>query len=308
MNVVTQPEASSEIKSPLKNSARPLLLGLAVMLLLICAGMGVGIYQLQLMATTLDDVVQEDEAARKIINTMLSVTRERNLIMTEVLGTADPFEQDNKLLAFDRLATDFGIALRLQSSMSVTPAERRVLAKQKALTMELVNLLERVATLARKDDRSAAEKLFYSTAIPMQSDMLDTLKHWSAVYNDRHSRLVKEVQAQQRDVISMMFGVALISILVGILVAAVVYRWNSHLMGRFVANEASLRDALAQSAFRQKALDSHSIISVTRADGQIIHANDKFCEVSGYLRDELIGQNHRVVKSDWHSPEFFQEL
>ena len=308
MSVATQPEASSKVKSLLKNSARPLFSGLAVMLLLMCAGMGIGIYQIQLMATTLDNVVQENEVARNVISTMLSVTRERNLIMTEVLGIADPFEQDEKLLVFDRLANVFGLALQKQSSMSVTPAERRVLAKQNVLTMELVELFERVATLARKDDRLAAEKLFHSTAIPMQSEMLDTLKHWSEVYNDRHSLLVKEVQAQQRGVISMMFGVALIFILVGMLVAAVVYRWNSQLMGRFVANEVSLRDALAQSSFRQKALDTHSIVSVTNADGSIIHANDKFCEVSGYLRDELIGQNHRVVKSAWHSPEFFQGL
>lgn len=308
MSVASPPEASSEVKSLLKNSARPLLWGLAVMLLLMCAGMGVGIHQLQHMATMLDNVVQEDEAARKAINTMLSVTRERNLIMTEVLGIGDPFERDEKLLVFDRLANIFGSALQQQSSMSVTPAERMVLAKQNALTRELVEQFERVANLTRKDDRIAAAKLFNSTVIPMQSEMLDTLMHWSEVHYDRHRQLVKEAQVQQRGVISMMFGVAVIYVLVGILVAAVVYRWSSRLMGRFVANEVSLRDALVQSAFRQKALDTHSIVSVTSADGNIIHANDKFCEVSGYQRDELIGRNHRVIKSDWHSPAFFKGL
>ncbi|MDP2031418.1 MAG: ATP-binding protein [Thiobacillus sp.] len=306
--MVNQAEASSEVKSLLKNSARPLLWGLAGMLLLMCAGMGIGIYQLQHMATTLDNVVQEDEAARKAINTMMSVTRERNLIMTEVLGIADPFERDERLLVFDRIAKSFSNALKQQALLSVTPSERTVLAKQKLLTMELVEQFERVANLTRKDELIAAENLFRSTVIPKQSEMLDLLKHWSEVHYERHGLLVNEVQAQQRDVINMMFGVAVISILVGILVATAVYRWNSRLMGRFVSNEINLRDALAQSAFRQKALDTHSIVSVTSADGSIIHANDKFCEVSGYLRDELIGRNHRVIKSDWHSAAFFQGL
>ena len=56
------------------------------------------------------------------------------------------------------------------------------------------------------------------------------------------------------------------------------------------------------------ALDRHAIVSVADRSGDILHVNDRFCEVSGYSRAELIGQNHRVVKSDQHSPEFYADL
>ncbi len=56
------------------------------------------------------------------------------------------------------------------------------------------------------------------------------------------------------------------------------------------------------------ALDEHAIVSITDIDGKITYANDKFCSISGYRRDELIGSNHRVVKSHHHSAEFFQVL
>jgi len=65
---------------------------------------------------------------------------------------------------------------------------------------------------------------------------------------------------------------------------------------------------LAPLEILQKVFDQHAIISVTNVAGIITYANDKFCEVSGYRRDELMGANHRIVKSDNHPPEFFRGM
>ena len=60
---------------------------------------------------------------------------------------------------------------------------------------------------------------------------------------------------------------------------------------------------------QKHALDQHSIVSITDIKGNILYANDKFCELSGYALDELIGQNHRILKcGDAHSPEFYRDL
>lgn len=56
------------------------------------------------------------------------------------------------------------------------------------------------------------------------------------------------------------------------------------------------------------ALNHHAIVSVTDAAGRITYINDLFCEISGFSRDELLGNTHRLVKSGAHAPVFYSDM
>ncbi|MGD8189684.1 sensor domain-containing protein [Brevibacillus ginsengisoli] len=72
--------------------------------------------------------------------------------------------------------------------------------------------------------------------------------------------------------------------------------------------EKDMYESLQELSDLKWAMDLSTIVAITDVTGKILYANDKFCEVSKYSRDELVGRNHKILNSDYHDQEFFQNL
>jgi len=74
------------------------------------------------------------------------------------------------------------------------------------------------------------------------------------------------------------------------------------------AAEARAAEAMGRLSSFQAALDKHAIVAIADLKGDITFVNDRFCDVSGYSREELLGQNHRIVNSGMHPRQFFADI
>lgn len=81
-----------------------------------------------------------------------------------------------------------------------------------------------------------------------------------------------------------------------------------HDVTRRKQNELALSQTVAELEQQKFALDQHSIVAITDHAGRITYVNDKLCEVSQYSREELIGQNHRILNSGYHPKSYFQDM
>ena len=83
-------------------------------------------------------------------------------------------------------------------------------------------------------------------------------------------------------------------------------------MGELVRQkEESQRDlhaALTDLAHQKFALDQHAIVSITNVQGEITYANDKFCQISGFARSEILGRTHKLISSGTHPRSFFADM
>lgn len=71
---------------------------------------------------------------------------------------------------------------------------------------------------------------------------------------------------------------------------------------------ANLKKTLHSLKFQQYAMDQHAIISIADAEGNITYINEMFCQISGFTKQELLGKNHRIIKSDEHDKAFYENM
>lgn len=72
--------------------------------------------------------------------------------------------------------------------------------------------------------------------------------------------------------------------------------------------ESRLQKSQSEISDYKHALDESSIVAITDQKGIITHVNENFCKISKYSRQELLGQDHRLINSGYHSKDFIRNL
>jgi PAS domain S-box-containing protein len=83
---------------------------------------------------------------------------------------------------------------------------------------------------------------------------------------------------------------------------------NQQSLDGLTSLELELKKSIQELMDFKFALDESSIVAITDSRGTITYVNEQFIQISKYKKDELIGQDHRILNSGYHSEEFFREM
>lgn len=107
----------------------------------------------------------------------------------------------------------------------------------------------------------------------------------------------KEIGERLR-LFELMFAIFIVIMVAGILAYGTV-------MSRFITKSFHEKKMAEE---QKKALDASAIVAITDTIGKITYANEKFFEITGYNKEEILGKDHRIINSAYHPKEFFREL
>ena len=117
---------------------------------------------------------------------------------------------------------------------------------------------------------------------------------------ERENQIEQSIHNSSK-IFNLFLVIAFILLLIGFII---IYKNN---WKRNKAEEA-LKKSLKEISDYKYALDESSIVVITDKNGIIRQVNDNFCKITKYKREELVGQDHRIFNSGYHTKEFIRDL
>lgn len=255
-----------------------------------------------------EDISRNEHKIFENLFVMQYSARERSLLLHQIITETDPFSRDEKVQAFYAAGAKFGAARRNILALDIKPEEQQILAAQAEQTAKIIPIQQRIIDLSYNDELEQAARLLTVQAKPMQDRVLALLGQLMQM--ELHEADIKTTQSREKyqSSTTLLITTSLIVSLIVILITLFVVFLAKTLFDRIIKDSENLKKSSQLLSFQKQAMDEHNIVSITDVNGIITYANDKFCEISQYPHHELIGQNHRLVKSTRHPPEFYTDM
>ena len=185
-------------------------------------------------------------------------------------------------------------------------------ASAKTLVFSSEKMIDASAGTVSPTDFSTQRKLHKYRALPIGGRLLLLRAGSSARLESQLESSRPLLEGVVGVVSSLLMAISAWLLLVGRARAQTLARAMTKDLERLLGGQKTANELLTQSVRESQALmaaiDQHSLVSIADPAGNIIYVNEMFSSISGYSRKELVGQNHRIVRSDAQSDEFWAAM
>jgi len=285
-----------------------LIAGSIAVALLVVTAFAFGLWRIQALQHGLNELVDEHYRQSKLAADMRMFARDRLADLILVTHSDDVFERDEALQRFYELGGRFRAARRGLLAANLDGQERSLLARIDVLTASTLLAQDELLEMVQAGRSADAEMQFVKRVVPRQAKVMQALAELSQL-QDRHVAAASAAAKRHHAEAMWAAGASgLVALVLSGFIVMTMIRRTTGLVANLQDSREQLQDALTTLEWEKAAVDAHNLVSIADAEGRITYANDKFVQVSGYSREELLGSDHHIVNSGFHPPAFWWDF
>lgn len=285
-----------------------ILSGFSLVIFMTIALLVISLYQLNTTKQTLENDIQTESLHIATVNSLLEIANKRSVLILNILQTEDPFIQDEIIQQFYKLGEEFIKTRQLLVNSRLSAFEKKLLSEHENHAANVVATQHQVIKLASEGQYEQAHHIYMTLALQRQQQNNDYLNQLSQYQHYEIDVFVTSLIKKQNDIYLIILTGSIFLIIFCIFIALFIYRRLTSNLNEIQQARDELVNSLGETQNLQYALDQHAIVSISDISGQITYVNDKFCEVSQYSEDEVIGRYHNIINSSYHEKSFFRDM
>lgn len=264
----------------LKSSKTLILASFGLVLLLMAGLTAIGLTRITALHERMEVLSEEHDAKIGLVFEMVTAARERAISLHRLALLADPFEWDEEMLHFGRLAANFIQARDKLVALGLNPEEKRVLSQSLELAKHGERLQVKVAGLFQQGNVAEAKRFLLNEVIPTQRVVIGQLAALTDLQQEQERKATAEAASSYRSGLLLMGLLGLVAVALGAMIALYVMR-------RTVLTEQAL---FQEKERAQVTLDSIGDGVITTDDeGKVVYFNPVAEQLTGWKLEEVQG-------------------
>ncbi|HUX62707.1 EAL domain-containing protein [Sulfuricella sp.] len=264
----------------LKSSKTLILASFGLVLLLMAGLTAIGLTRVTALHERMEVLSEEHDAKIGLVFEMVTAARERAISLHRLALLTDPFEWDEEMLHFGRLAANFIQARDKLVALGLNPEEKRVLSQSLELAKHGERLQVKVAGLFQQGNVAEAKRFLLNEVIPTQRVVIGQLAALTDLQQEQERKATAEAASSYRSGLLLMGLLGLVAVALGAMIALYVMR-------RTVLTEQAL---FQEKERAQVTLDSIGDGVITTDDeGKVVYFNPVAEQLTGWKLEEVQG-------------------